>query len=150
MSKEFKATKKHIEKKYKDQIILLNDIIKIKIAPSNIHGVGVFAMQDIKKGEKLYTDMIPHQFDLPFSKFGKLRKEIVDILLGHFPLIVEGSHFLYPVTKFSAYLNHSDTPNYDAVNDVALTDIKKDEEVTEDYRLIANYDKIFEWLVDKK
>lgn len=150
MSKEFKVTKKHIEKKYKDQIILLNDIIKIKIAPSSIHGVGVFAMQDIKKGEKLYTDMIPHQFDLPFSKFSKLKKAIVDILLGHFPLIIEGSHFLYPVTKFSAYLNHSYTPNYDAVNDVALTDIKKDEEITEDYRLIANYDKIFKWLVDKK
>lgn len=145
-----KLSKKHIDKKLKDQITLLNDIVKIKIAPSTIHGVGVFAMRNIKQGDKLYTDVIPNQFDLPYSMFNKLRKDIVDILLGHFPLIIDGSHFLYPVIKFSAYLNHSDNPNYDAVDDVALRDIKKGEEVTEDYRLIKNYEKIFSWLVDKK
>lgn len=143
MTKEFKPTKKFIEKKIKDQIVLLNDIVKLKLAPSSIHGVGVVAMRDIKKGEKLYTDIIPHQFDVPYAKFKKLDKEIVDVLLGHFPLITEGSHFLYPVTKFSAYLNHSNTPNYDAVNDVALSDIKKGEEITEDYRLIKGFESIF-------
>lgn len=144
--KTFKPTKKHIEKKLKDQIVLLNDIVKIKLAPSLIHGVGVHAMRDIKRGEKLYTDIIPHQFDLPYSKFNKLDKEIQDILLGHFPMIITGSHFMYPVTKFSAYLNHADKPNYDAKNDVALVDIKAGEEITENYRLIDNYEKVFAWL----
>lgn len=150
MNPQPKLSKKHIEKKLKDQITLLNDIVKIRLAPSSIHGVGVFAMRDIKKGDKLYTDIIPHQFDLPYSKFNKLDKDIRNILLGHFPLIIEGSHFMYPVTKFSAYLNHSDKPNYDAVNDIALDDIKAGEEVTEDYKLIKNWEKIFDWLVDKK
>lgn len=145
-----KLSKKHIKQKIANQIILLNDIVKIKLAPSKIHGIGVFAMRDIKKGEKLYTDTIPHQFDLPYEKFNKLNKEIKNTLLGHFPLITEGSHFMYPVTKFSAYLNHSDTPNYDAVNDVALTSIKQDEEITEDYNLIKNAKEIYTWLVDKQ
>lgn len=141
-----KITKKHIESKLKDQIVLLNDIIKIKLAPSEIEGVGVVAMRDIKKGEKIYADSIPHQFDLPYAKFKKLDKEIAQTLLGHFPLITKGSHFLYPVTKFTAYLNHSDEPNYDAKNDVMLKSVKKGEEITEDYRLIENWEQIFPFL----
>ena len=139
-------TKALREKKIKDAIVLLNDIVVIKLAPSPIHGVGVFAMRNIKKGDKLYTDIIPHQFDVPFKRFNKLGKDIAEILLSHFPLIIEGSHFLYPVTKFSAYLNHSSDPNYDAKEDKALRDIKQGEEITEDYRLIPNYNKIFKWL----
>jgi SET domain-containing protein len=144
----FKPTKKHKETKLKEQINLLHEVVKLKLAPSAIHGVGVHALRDIKKGEKLYTDIIPHQLDLPYSKFKHLDKDIRDILLGHFPLIIEGSHFMYPVTKMSAYLNHSNTPNYDAKEDKALKDIKKGEEVTEDYRSIPNYEKIFPWIIN--
>jgi len=144
--KLFKPTKKHIKEKIEQQINLLNEIVKIKLAPSSIHGVGVHAMRDIKKGEKLNADAIPHQLDLPYSKFNKLDPEIREIILGHFPLIVEGSHFMYPVTKFSAFLNHSDTPNYDSVNDKALKDIGKGEEITEDYRLIKGWEKVYPWL----
>jgi SET domain-containing protein len=142
----FKATKAHKEKKLRESIKLLNEIVKIKLAPSPIHGIGVFAMRNIKKGENLYTDIIPHQFDVPYSKFPKLRVGIAEQILGHFPLVVEGSHFLYPVTKMSAYLNHSDKPNYDAVKDVALQDIKKGEEITEDYRKIPSWKKVYNWL----
>ncbi len=142
----FVATQKHRENKIRSAIKLLNDIVKIRLAPSQINGVGVFAMRDIKKGDKLYTDIIPHQFDVPYSQFKKLRPEITPILLGHFPLILSGSHFMYPVTKFSAFLNHSDDPNYDAKEDKALRDIKQGEEVTEDYKLIENWKEIFTWL----
>ncbi len=138
-----KALKK---KKLKDQVTLLNDIVKIRLAPSGIHGVGVFTMRDVKKGEKLYTDIIPHQFDLPYKMFDKLDQEIQDILLGHFPLIIEGSHFMYPVTKYSAFLNHAYNANYDAKKDEALLDIPKGTEVTEDYRLIPGWEKVFAWL----
>lgn len=143
----FKPTKAHINKKLKDQIELLHEIVKIRLMPSKIHGVGVFTMKNIKKGEKLYTDIIPHQFDLPYSMFNKLDRDIREILLGHFPLITTGSHFMFPVTKFSAFLNHSDTPNYDAKEDKALRVIKKGEEITEDYRVIDGYEKVFPWLV---
>lgn len=141
-----KITKKQREENLRNAIELLHEIVKVKVAPSAIHGVGVFAIHDIKKGEKLYTDIIPHKFDVPYAKVKRLPKEIRDILLGHFPLITEGSHFLYPVTKFSAFLNHADEPNYDAKEDVTLRDIKAGEEVTEDYRLIPNSEKVYPWL----
>jgi len=136
-------------KKWKEAIKLLNRIVCTKIAPSPIHGVGIFALRDMKKGEYLELDAIPHQFDIPYKKLGELHKEVREILLGHFPLIVMGSHFLYPVTRMTAFLNHSNTPNYDAQNDVVLTNIKKGEELTEDYRKIEGYEKVFPWLVEK-
>lgn len=140
-------TKKEREQNLKNAIELLHEVVKLKLAPSAIHGVGVFAIRDIAKGEKLYTDIIPHQLDVPYAKVKRLPKEIREILLGHFPLIVQGSHFMYPVTKFSAFLNHSDSPNYDAKDDVALRDIKAGEEVTEDYRLIPGWETVYPWLV---
>ena len=150
MNKPFKLTKAHQVKKTKNAIKVLNDIVKIRLAPSTIHGVGVIAMRDMKKGEKLYADAIPNAFDVPYKLFKKLDPEVRDILLGHWPQIVNGSHFLYPVTKMTAFLNHSDKPNYDAKEDKTLTSIKAGEEITEDYRLIPNYEKVFDWLVDKK
>lgn len=143
------GSKEHIEAKFKQQIDLLNDIIRYKIGPSDIEGVGIIAIKDIKKGTILEMDALPHQFDLPFKKFPKLEREVQDILLGYYPLIESGSHFSYPITRFQAFLNHSDEPNYDAVKDVAIKNIKKGEEITEDYRLIKGHKKIFPWLVTK-
>lgn len=141
-----KPTKAEIKKKLDEQIIILNDIINLRIAPSQVHGVGVFAMRNIKKGEKLYADAIPHQFDLPYKMFKKLRPEISELILQQFPLVLNGSHFLFPVTRYIAFMNHSDTPNYDSKSDVALQAIKKGEEIFEDYRLIANYEKVYPWI----
>lgn len=136
-------------KKIKLAIKLLNDIVKVRIAPSPIHGVGVFALRDLKKGEQMELDAIPHMFDIPYAKLGELNKEARELILSHWPNIITGSHFLYPVTKMTAFLNHSDKPNYDAKTDKMLCNVKKGEELTEDYRKIALYEKIFTWL-DKK
>lgn len=145
----FKPTKAHIKKKLNEQVNLLNEIVKVRLAPSQIHGVGVFALRDIKKGESLYLNSIPHQLDLPYKMLKKLDKEIQEILLGHFPLIVSGSHFWYPVNQMAAYLNHSDTPNCDAKTDLALRKIKKGEEITEDYRKIETWEEVYPWLNHK-
>ena len=142
----YEATKKQREEKIKKAIDLLNDIIKVRIAPSPIHRVGVFAMRDIPKGKHLELDAVPHAFDVPFKDFKKLLPEAREILLSQFPQIVNGSHFLYPVTKMNAYLNHSDKPNYDNIKDLTLKKIKAGEEITEDYKLIDGWDKIFTWL----
>ena len=133
-------------KKIKEAITLLNDIVKVRIAPSPIHGVGVFAMRDLKKGEKMYLDAIPHAFDVPYSKLRELNKEVRELILSHWPNIITGSHFLYPVTKMTAFLNHDNEPNYDAVTDVMIKDVKKGTEITEDYRQIDLYEKVFPWL----
>lgn len=141
-----KNTKKEQQKKLREALIILNKIVCVRIAPSSIHGVGVFALRNLNKDEKLNLDAIPHAFDLPYKMFQHLKPEIKEILLGHWPQIINGSHFLYPVTKMTAFLNHSNTPNYDAKEDKVLTDIQKGEEVTEDYRKILNFEKIFPWI----
>jgi len=106
----------------------------------------MFALRDIKKGDKLYADGQYQFLDIPYSMFKKLRPEIAEQILGRWPQIVNGSHFIYPDAKMVAFCNHADDPNYDAVNYVALRDIKKDEEVFEDYRKIPNYQKVFKFL----
>lgn len=141
-----KPTKRQRNKKIDEAISMLNDIACIKLAPSSIHGVGVFAIRDIPKGKKLYMDAIPNALDIPYSEFSRLLPEVVDIVLGQFPQIVNGSHFLYPATRFLTYVNHSEDPNYDAKEDITLRDIKAGEEITENYKLIDGYEKVFAWL----
>jgi SET domain-containing protein len=131
---------------YQKQILELNTYVKTYIAPSPIHGVGVFALRDIPKGQKLYTDIIPKLYNLPAKEFKNLFPEVKKHLMGRWPQVVNGSAFGFPDTRIQAFLNHSYTPNYDAKNDVALVDIKQGEEVTEDYREIPGWEKVFVWI----
>lgn len=117
-----------------------------RIAPSTIHGVGVFAIADIDKGQKLYLDQLPNFYDLPYSNFGELRPEVRQILLERWPQIVTGSKFISPDTRYQAYMNHSDDPNYDAFVDVALRDIKVGEEIVEDYRQIPGHEVVHSFI----
>lgn len=132
-----------------EQITRLNERVKVRIAPSTIHGVGVFALRDIAKGQKLYADHLPEVYSVKYSDFGKLFPEVRALLLERWPLVVNGSRFAYPDTMILGYMNHSDTPNYDSVADVLLTDVKKGEEITEDYRKIKGYAQIFTWLAPR-
>ena len=132
---------------HKEQIGRLNAYVLTRIAASPIHGVGLFAIQDIKKGQKLFMDIMPVVFNLPYKKFGKLNEGIGELLLSQWPQIVNGSVFAYPTTRLQAYLNHSSEANYDAVNDVALREILIGEEITEDYTKIPNSHIVFPWLV---
>ena len=128
------------------QIDELNERVKVRIAPSKVHGVGVFSLRDIAKGQKLYTDQLPVLYTLPYSSFGKLFPEVRQILLERWPQIVNGSRFLYPDTRIQAYMNHSVQQNYDAFNDVTLRDIKEGEEILENYMLIPNWELAHPWL----
>ena len=135
-------------KLYETQVDELNQYVKTYIAPSNISGVGVFALRDIPKGQKIYADMITKIYTLPFKEFRNLFPEVREQILGQFPLIVSGSHFAYPTTKIVAYMNHKEDCNYDAVNDVMLKDCKVDEEITENYKVIKDWEKVFPFLLD--
>ena len=134
------------------QVDELNQRIKVRIAPSPIHGVGVFAIRDILKGEKLHTGQLPIVYSLPYNHFNKLFPEVRDILLERWPRIVVGAKFAYPDLNIQAYMNHSEDANYDNRTDLALRDIKKGEEILEDYRNIDGWQQVFPWLnpVDKK
>jgi SET domain-containing protein len=129
-----------------DAVDRLNGQMKLYLAPSKVHGVGVFALRSISRGEKLYADEAPTVYKLPYSYFGKLFPEVRELLLSHNPHIINGSLFIFPTERWTAYLNHSEEQNYDIQSDMALTDIKKGEEIFENYKLIKGYAQIYPFL----
>lgn len=126
----------------------LNTVVRTYLAPSKIHGVGVFALQDVKKGEPLFADMGPKFYKIPYEQFDKIRPEVAEQILGRWPQVVNGEGFAYPDTRVVAFMNHGkgEHANYDAYNDRALRDIKKNEEILEDYRKIPGHEKVFAFL----
>ena len=132
------------------QVTELNNRVKVRIAPSKIHGVGVFAIRDIAEGQKLYADHLPVLYSLSYSSFGKLFPEVKELLIGRWPQIVNGSKFLYPDCRLQAYMNHSFEPNYDAALDLAMSDVKEGEEITEDYKKIQGWETAHPWLDTEK
>ena len=131
------------------QIQELNGRVKVRIGPSKIHGVGLIALRKLEKGEKLFADYVPVAYNLPFEEFRHLRKEVRQLILERWPQIVNGSIFFYPDTKIQAYCNHSEEPNYDAMTDFLIRDVKKGDEITENYRIIPNYHLVHHWLAKK-
>ena len=134
-----------------EEIIELNSTVKTKLAPSNIHGIGVFTIRDVAKGERLFCKPDgprPRKwYSVPYGSFSKFFPEVKELLLERWPSVVNGSLFLSPNEVWPIlFVNHSDDPNYEVKTDSALRDIKSGEEVTEDYRLMVNHEKIYLWL----
>jgi SET domain-containing protein len=115
------------------------------LKPSPLHGIGVFAITAIKKGErKIFSD---HE-----SEWIEVSKEEVDTLPKHAKDLVENhclfneTHYYIPEYGFkifdlAVYLNHSDQPNLISVNDgeffEAIRDIESGEELLIDYGTIV-------------
>ncbi len=115
----------------------LNETVFCKLAPSPIDGIGVFAIRDIPKGQQL-TDCYgtnPHPFPYTVENFDGLVPEVAELIKQRTEFRPDKPlTFLSPnyFQIFQAYMNNSDTPNSDGR--VALRDIKKGEEITENYK----------------
>ena len=118
----------------------------VMIQPSPIHGIGVFAIQNIPKGTK-------NIFSEGVGEWIKITKAEVEALPLHSRALVENhclfdeDHYFVPDYGFKLidlviYLNHSDTPNVVSVNEgeyfEALRDIKSGEELFVDYGTIVD------------
>lgn len=123
----------------------LNDTVKLTIKPSGIHGVGVFAIRDIKEGENLYTHGSPEKKMYKPKDLKGLNPEVKALILQRWLLAEKGGTFLNPHDDvwLNSFLNHSDTPNLEKRTDLALKDIKKGEEITINYapQVTPNFDK---------
>ena len=135
-----------MSRKQDEQVITLNSTVKTKIAPSKIHGVGVFALRDITKGETVYARRESELFTLPYSCFGKLFPEIKQTILEGWPSVINGSYFLSPVCLMISFMNHDKDCNYDQENDTAKVLIPAGTEITEDYTLMEGFEKVYPWL----
>jgi|TARA_Y100000310_G_scaffold335706_1_gene418428 SET domain-containing protein len=113
----------------------LNDIVWCKLGASSIDGVGVFAIRDIPKGQKLYCEGREDITLIQSDNLEQLLPEIKEIILQRWPLAEKGDYFFNPNddARLLSFINHSNDPNYNVDNDTALKDIKKGEEITEYY-----------------
>jgi len=116
------------------------------LKPSPLHGIGVFSITAITKGErKIFSD---HE-----SEWIEISKEEVDALPQHARDLVENhclfneTHYYIPEYGFkifdlAVYLNHSDQPNLISINDgeffEAIRDIEAGEELLIDYGTIVD------------
>ena len=116
------------------------------LKPSPLHGIGVFAITAINKGErKIFSD---HE-----SEWIEVSKEEVDALPQHAKDLIENhclfneTHYYIPEYGFkifdlAVYLNHSDQPNLISVNEgeffEAIRDIEAGEELLVDYGTIVD------------
>ena len=104
--------------------------MKIYIGKSKIHRKGVFASQDIKKGEIVGIIQGPKKFKINRNKHDALT---------HPDWVGFKMHtWIDPVPPYK-YLNHSCNPNVGIRGHktlVAIRDIKKDKEITIDYSII--------------
>jgi hypothetical protein len=145
------STIKQNKERWERSVESLNESLsKLYLAPSKIHGVGVFTREDIKKGEKMYVADMSAAFDLPLTYIKKLKKPLQEDILGMFPYVLKSTTkdrkvFIYPPCPFVCYVNHGE-PNYNHLDDTALVDIPAGSEILEDYRVIDDYEKIYKFI----
>lgn len=129
------------------QLNTLTKWVTVELKPSPVHGVGVFAVRDLKAGEQLFMNIMPFPFKVPYKKLtNNVPSYVHDTLIDRWPHIKDGEVFVYPDARYVAYCNHSNEPNYDALTDVALRDIEKGEEIFEDYRKIKGWEDIYPFI----
>ena len=114
---------------------------KVEIREKALNGKGIFAKEDIKKGE------------IVFIKGGHIltRNEIFSsgVINSYFPVSDEyylGATNIEEEDSIKLYQNHSCNPNvglHGEITFVAMRDIKQNEELTVDYAFIDNEDYTF-------
>lgn len=123
--------------------------IKIRIKPSKIHGVGIFAIDDIKKNENPFLFSYMGMDGMLFDKneLNDLSKEQTKMLEDYYPTNKTNYQFIpaFPNTLiWTNYLNYDyKNPNIQLMEDghwKAIRDIKKGEELLENPNSLFNQD----------
>ena len=117
----------------------------ITIKPSTVHGIGVFAIRDIPKDcSTIFSRNVGNWIKVPIAEIETL-PEHSKSLVETYCLYDEENYYLpdygFKVMDLVNYLNHSNEPNIESVNDgenfIALRDIKAGEELFVSYHDIA-------------
>jgi SET domain-containing protein len=109
---------------------------KLELRPSLIHGVGVFAVQQIAQGEFPFIRDNTDFTLISKEEFTALNGPMKQLVTKYSVWLDDGSYFIdadLRKPEISMYLNHSDNPNLDSKTFCALRDIWPDEELTIDY-----------------
>ena len=111
-------------------------LVKTKLAPSKIHGIGTFAEQFIPKGTLMWEFHEGIDCQITQERFDALPPIIQNEFLVHGWVNENGKHQMNMDNE--KFINHSDNPNTSSPGYgkfvVALKDIEIGEEITQDYR----------------
>ena len=110
-------------------------LIKYKLGHSNIHGIGIFANEDIAKGTRIYKHSSKLDLQITKRQFDKLKSEEQRII-KHYGYIDKNSGLYRLDYDDIRFINHSDNPNIGLKNGIiiALKDINKGEELIQNYK----------------
>lgn len=112
--------------------------IDYKLKPSNLHGIGLFAGQPIKKGSVVYTASPLLDLNITQEQFDSLDQKEKDEIIwwGFFDEPSQMWHVDFDVSKF---INHSPNATLTQATDhdeaylIAARDIQSGEELTQNY-----------------
>lgn len=118
--------------------------IKTKIGVSPIHGVGVFAITDIKKGEMVFPvwEWESGIYVIPNNRLSELSTEVLELLDMYFIneecgykviRLFKGLNFISNTYSFCNSAYNTESVRNITNDGIALMDIKKGEEVLELY-----------------
>lgn len=124
----------------------LNTSVKSYIRVSKIHGIGLFTLVDIKKGEHIFplwkgkTDW----YKIKFSKAKLLPKEVLSYILRSYGnnIVNDNSELRFKLTKDCNFLfseplclinTQFEEGNVDSKTGIAIKEINKDEEIFGNY-----------------
>lgn len=110
-------------------------VVQTYLGASAIEGIGVFAGEDIRKGQTVWEFIEGLDTRVDPADIPKFPPRVQEHLKRH--TYLNGGK-LYLCGDHGQYTNHSETPNtrHDLAThrDIALRDIRKGEEITADYR----------------
>lgn len=122
----------------------LSNNVKTKIGVSKIHGVGVFAIKNIKEGEQIFPvwEYDTGVYFIPNDRLNEIPIEVLDLLHMYFIndecgykiiRLFKGLNFLFNGFSYcnSTYPNKQNM-NMD-INGIAIKDIKAGDEILEWY-----------------
>ena len=123
----------------------VRDSIKTDTAVSNIHGIGTFALCDIKKGEQVFTRWYGNtgEFTITKEQFFGLPKYVQNLILKTYENNGQGAYWFrlqngscFVLSNPYAYMNTAEeNGNVDSHTGIALKDIKAGEEILGTYKL---------------
>jgi len=121
-------------------------LVKTKIKPSSIEGLGLFAEQDIPKGTVIWKhdDLLDGWF---YSANLSLYSEATKDYIKHFCCYDKNRQGWIKSCDNANWMNHCDWPNIDSPNyyiHIANRDIMIGEELIVDYDTIGDDDEFFD------
>jgi hypothetical protein len=130
--------------KLEDVMHHLKNNIKTKIGVSNIHGVGVFALTDIKEGEQVFPkwEWESGIYVIPNNRLDELPKEVLELLDMYFIndecgykiiRLFKGLNFIANSYSFCNSAYNTEFEKNISYDGFALKDIQKGDEILEWY-----------------